>query len=51
MVDDAERRYGILGFHDDLSSSKALSTAAFSHQTSAFVKGQPRCIQGQLFKQ
>jgi 23S rRNA A2030 N6-methylase RlmJ len=46
MVHDAERRYGVLGFFEDLSSSKALSTAAFSHVTSAFVKGQPSLYPG-----
>jgi 23S rRNA A2030 N6-methylase RlmJ len=46
MVHDAERRYGVLGFLEDLSSSKALSTAAFSHVTSAFVKGQPSLYPG-----
>jgi len=46
IVHDAERQYGVLGFLDELTSSKALSTAAFSHVTSAFVKGQPPLYPG-----
>ena len=46
MVHDAERQYGVLGFLDDLSSSKALSTAAFSQVTPAFVQGQPPLYPG-----
>lgn len=46
MVHDAERQYGVLGFLEDLSSSKALSTAAFSNVTSAFVQGQPSLYPG-----
>jgi 23S rRNA A2030 N6-methylase RlmJ len=46
MVHDAERQYGVLGFLDDLASSTALSTAAFSRLTSAFVQGQPALYPG-----
>lgn len=41
MTHDAERQHGVLGFLEVLSSSRVLSTAAFSQVTPAFVKGQP----------
>jgi 23S rRNA A2030 N6-methylase RlmJ len=46
MVHDEERQYGVLGFHEDLSSWRVLSSAAFSHLTSAFVTGQPPLYPG-----
>jgi 23S rRNA A2030 N6-methylase RlmJ len=46
VVHDAERQYGVLGFLDDLSSSKALSTAAFSDVASTFVTGTPPLYPG-----
>lgn len=40
MVQDAERRFGVLGFLDGLSSSRALATAAFPRVVRGFVEGE-----------
>lgn len=46
MIHDEERQYGVLGFHEDLSCSRVLSSAAFSRLTSGFVRGQPPLYPG-----
>ncbi len=46
MVQDEERQFGVLGFLDDLSTSKALASAAFSQVVSGFVNGRPSSYPG-----
>jgi 23S rRNA A2030 N6-methylase RlmJ len=45
MVDDAERRYGITGFLDGLTTP-ALTTAAFTKLVAGFVNGGPAVYPG-----